>query len=305
MSRGQSVPGVLDARSRVLQSIRGYFTSNAYIEVETPLRVPAPALELHIDAVPCGESYLRTSPELYMKRLLTDGLDRIFEVGPCFRDGERGRLHEPEYTMLEWYQKGINYDEIIEVTQSMLTHIATEVLGRNWLEYRGRRIELAVPWYQITVSDAFTQFADWDPVRDFDEDRFDLDLVEKIEPRLPVDRPVVLKDFPAQLAALAKCREDAPHTAERWELYVGGIELANAYSELTDAKEQRKRFEACREKRAALGKPVYELDEEFLAALTEGLPECAGVALGVDRLVMLLTDATHIKEVRVFCPYSR
>ena len=300
MSDGHPVPGVLAARSRVLQAIRDYFISNAYIEVETPLRVSVPALELHIDAVTCDGSYLRTSPELHMKRLLAGGLDRIFEVGSCFRDGERGRLHEPEYTMLEWYQKGIDYDEIIAGTQSMLIHIAMEVLGRNWIEYSGRRVELAFPWHQITVSEAFSQYADWDPVRDFDEDRFDLDLVEKVEPRLPVDRPVVLKDFPAQLAALAKCREDSPHTAERWELYVGGIELANAYSELTDAREQRKRFETCREKRAALGKPDYELDEEFLAALSEGLSECAGVALGVDRLVMLLTNATHIEQVRAF-----
>jgi lysyl-tRNA synthetase class 2 len=301
MSRGQSAPGVLDARSRVLQAIRGYFTSNSYIEVETPLRVPAPALELHIDAVPCGGAFLRTSPELYMKRLLARGLDRIFEMGPCFRDGERGRLHEPEYTMLEWYQTGIDYNAMINVTQSLLLRILQEVLGRHWLERCGRRIELDAPWHQITVSDAFTQFAGWDPVRDFDEDRFDLDLVEKVEPRLPVDRPVVLRDFPAPLAALAKCSDEMPPMAERWELYIGGIELANAYTELTDAEEQRKRFEACREKRTVLNKPDYGIDEEFLSALTEGLPECAGVALGVDRLVMLLTDAAHIEQVRAFC----
>lgn len=302
MLQGPSVSGILDVRSRILQAIRDYFTSNAYIEVETPLRVPAPALELHIDALPCGEAYLRTSPELYMKRLLVRGLDRIFELGSCFRDGERGRRHNPEYTMLEWYRTGIDYEEMIRVTQSLLIHVLQEVLGRKRLEYRGRRVEVDAPWHRLTVSEAFGQFAGWDPVRDFDDDRFDLDLVEKVEPGLPLDRPVVLKDYPVQLAALAKCRNDTPPVAERWELYVGGIELADAYSELTDAEEQRRRFELCRDQRASRGKPVYPIDEAFLAALAEGLPPCAGVALGVDRLVMLMTNAEHIEDVRTFCP---
>jgi lysyl-tRNA synthetase class 2 len=159
-------------------------------------------------------------------------------------------------------------------------------------------VDVGTEWVSVTVSEAFRRFAGWDPVAAYDADRFDLDLVEKVEPALPHDRPVFLWDYPAEAAALARLSAANPRTAERWELYVAGVELANAFSELTDAEEQRRRFAACAEERARLGKEVYPLDEEFLAALAAGLPPCAGVALGVDRLVMLLADAESLDDVR-------
>jgi lysyl-tRNA synthetase class 2 len=150
------------------------------------------------------------------------------------------------------------------------------------------------------VSECFQAHAGWDPVRAYDPERFDLDLVSKVEPALPRDRPVVMRDYPVEAAALARCRGAEPAVAARWELYVGGLELANAFDELTDADEQRRRFLACAEARRAAGKAVYPLDEAFLAALEKGLPACAGVALGVDRLVMLVTGAQEIAEVQAF-----
>jgi lysyl-tRNA synthetase class 2 len=156
-------------------------------------------------------------------------------------------------------------------------------------------------WECLTDEEAFLRFAGWNPVARFDPDRFDIDLVEKVEPLLSRDHPTVLKDYPAEAAALAKLKPDNPTVAERWELYIGGMEIANAFSELTDAAEQRKRFEKSAAQRKAAGKEVYPLDEKFLAALEKVMPNCGGVALGVDRLVMLLTDSTSIEQIRPFC----
>ena len=173
------------------------------------------------------------------------------------------------------------------------------MLGRTDFRYLRNRIELLPRWERITVADAFQRFAGWDPTAAYDEDRFNEDLVNKVEPRLAKDVPTVLTDYPAEAAALARRKPGNPRVAERWELYIGGLELANAYSELTDPAEQRARFEACAAARRALGKEVYPLDEDFLAALGQ-LPPCGGIALGVDRLVMLLADAASIEDVLAF-----
>jgi lysyl-tRNA synthetase class 2 len=292
---------LLALRSLALAAIRRFFEKRGFVEVETPVLVPTPALELHIDAQPAGSGFLRTSPELHMKRLLAEGLPRIYQIGPCFRAGERGRLHNPEFTMLEWYRLDADYLGILEDMQLLIPFVCKEVLGSTRMGYRGQHIETGTLWDKWSVSSAFQRFAGWDPLIAYDADRFDLDTVCKIEPNLPADRPIVLIDYPPQAAALSRCTEGPPPHAERWELYIGGIELANAFTELTDAFEQRRRFEACAEERRHMGKPAYELDEEFLAALQRGLPPCGGVALGVDRLVMLLADATDIGEVRAFC----
>lgn len=291
---------VLAARSAVLQAIRRFFVERSFIEVETPVRIAAPALELHIDAEPAGSAFLRTSPELYMKRLLAAGHDRIFELGPCFRRGEKGRRHHPEYALLEWYRADADAIDILTDTKALLAFVVEQVTGGTATRWGDTCIEWMPVWETVTVRDAFMQHAGWDPLTSFDADRFDLDLVDKVEPRLPRDRPVVLKDYPVELAALARIRSANPPVAERWELYVGGMELANAFSELTDAHEQRARFEQCARDRQRAGKVVYPLDEEFLAVLEGGLPRCGGVALGVDRLVMLLTDSDSIDQVRAF-----
>ncbi len=295
-----SVVDILGFRSNVLKAVRAFFYASDYIEVETPIRIKHPALELHIDAEPSGDYFLRTSPELYMKRLLAEGYKRIFEMGPCFRRGERGHLHNPEYTMLEWYRVGVDYLDILAEIKELLCYVTDDVLGCSVISFDGVDIDIAGEWAVFNVSDVFVQYAGWNPVTNFDADRFDIDLVEKIEPALPRDVPVVLKDYPAELAALARFKPTDKSVAERWELYLGGIEIANVYSELVDAVEQRFRFEQCAEKRAAMGKDTYTIDEKFMSALDFGIPECGGAALGIDRLVMLLSGNKEISNVRAF-----
>lgn len=286
-------------RSRALRAIREFFFRSDFVEVETPIRLHAPALEAHIDAEPAGEAWLRTSPELHMKRLLASGLPRIWQMGACFRRGERGALHRPEYTMLEWYRANAGYEEILADTRELLLAVAQEATGGTKLQRGGIAIDLAVPWVRFTVSEAFQRWAGWDPAETWDEDRFNLDLVERVEPALPREVPVVLADYPAPAAALSRRKAADPRLAERWELYVGGLELANAYTELTDPVEQRKRFEDCAADRRARGKDVYPLDEDFLRDLAK-MPPAGGIALGVDRLVMVLAGAATIDEVVAF-----
>jgi len=292
----------LAIRSQILQAIREFFFSAGFLEVETPVRIPTPAPEPYIDAPASGGAWLRTSPELHMKRMLASGCDRLFQIGPCFREGERGRRHVPEFTMLEWYRSPGDYDDIRRDCEELLRHVIRRVTGGGVIRFAGRTSDVAAPWHRLTVREAFQRHAGWDPVAAFDANRFDRDLVARIEPALPMDRPCVLTDYPAEAAALARLKPGNPAVAERWEVYVGGLELANAYSELTDAASQRARFVACNAARVQAGHPAYPLDESFLAALARGLPPCGGIALGVDRLAMLLCEADSIDEVRPFCP---
>ncbi|MBN1671724.1 MAG: EF-P lysine aminoacylase GenX [Kiritimatiellae bacterium] len=290
----------LEIRSRALQAIRGFFIERGFLEVETPVRLRTPAMELHIDAEPAGSGFLRTSPELHMKRLLAAGYPRIFQVGPCFRRGEFGRIHNPEYTMLEWYRAGADYSDMLVDAKALVAFTVRTVLGDTRLTYQGTPIETEPIWERFTVAEAFIRFAGWDPTAEFDPDRFDADLVEKVEPGLPRHCPVILADYPAARAALARRKPGDERVAERWELYAGGMELANAFTELVDPVEQRARFDACAAERGALGMDVYPLDEAFLAALENGMPPSGGVALGLDRLVMLLADCRSLDEVLPF-----
>jgi len=281
----------LEIRDALMQRIRAFFHAEGFIEVETLLLLKTPCMELHIDAIPSGDGFLRTSPELCHKKLLAQGAKNIFEIGKCFRQGERGALHHPEYTMLEWYRTHSDYNTALLDTQNLLA----AVLERR----RDVPIAFSEPWKIFTVAEAFEKYAGWNPVENFDADRFDLDLVEKVEPALPKDCAVVLKDYPAELCALARLKPDNPKVAERWELYLNGIEIANAYSELTDPVEQRVRFTHWGEQRRALGKVVYPIDEEFIQCL-EKMPSASGVALGVDRLLMILLGAKTISDVLLF-----
>ena len=237
-----------------------------------------------------------------MKRLLASGCDRIFQIGPCFREGERGTRHAPEFTMLEWYRTSADYTDIRRDCEGLVRQVVRRITGGNVIAWDDRRIDVAAPWLRLTVREAFRQHAGWDPVAAFDANRFDQDMVTKVEPALPADRPCILTDYPAAAAALARLKPDDPAVAERWELYMGGLEIANAYSELTDAAAQRARFQKCNAERLENGHPAYPLDESFLDALAQGLPPCGGIALGMDRLVMLLCGAQTIDEVRPFCP---
>ncbi len=290
-------------RDAVMRSIRAFFHERGFTEVETPIRVAAPCLELHIDAEPSGDCFLRTSPELFHKRLLAAGYSRIFEIGKCFRQGERGALHHPEYTMLEWYRADADYMDILADTQALLSALGVSPIISSFSQKNDEIIGLTPlggDWKILSVSEAFGEFAGWDPVGNYDEDRFDIDLVEKVEPAIKkLGGAVVLKDYPAEAAALSRRKPGNPQLAERWELYINGIELANAYSELTDPAEQRRRFEACAAQRKAMGKTVYPLDEAFLQTL-EKMPPSGGVALGVDRLLMLIAGAGSLDAVLPF-----
>ena len=290
----QTLQPALELRSRILHAMREWFAGEGFIEIETPVRLPTPALELNIDAEPSGRSFLRTSPELHMKRLLCAGYERIYQIGPCFRKGERGDRHNPEYTMLEWYRSDNDYLGILADTERLLSHLSRALASAPATGLP------PPPWPRHTVSELFLKYAGWDPVARFDADRFDRDLVERVEPELPRATPVFVMDYPAQAAALSRRSPANPAVAERFELYINGIEIANAFSELTDAGEQRQRFAEWAGERGGRGATVYPLDEAFLGALTLGMPPSGGIALGIDRLVMVLAGATSLDQVMAF-----
>jgi lysyl-tRNA synthetase class 2 len=292
----------LELRSRVIRSIRSFFHAEDFLEVQTPVMTPAPAPETHIDAVPAGDGrFLITSPELYMKRMLAAGYERIFQISPVFRRSEQGRYHQPEFTLLEWYHAGADYTILKEDCRRLLMKVCSDAEYAFGRTYQGRRLEVAGMWEHYTVREAFRKFAGWEPEADPDQDRFDLDLVEKVEPRLGFPAPCILSDYPADQAALARLKPNDPSVAERFELYWAGIELANGFSELTDPKEQRERFQAAIHTRRRMGLSEYPLPETFLNDIAY-LPPCAGIALGVDRLVMILADAPALDRVMAFPP---
>lgn len=288
-------------RGSVVQAIRTFFDLEGFLEVQTPVRTPAPAPEPHIDAIPADGWFLNTSPELYMKRLLAAGYEKIFQIAPAFRQGERGKLHHPEFTMLEWYRSNNDYRALKQDCQKLLQYICQTVLGSLNIPRDDQWLSAEGDWQDLTVREAFLAFAGWDPVAQTDPDRFDLDLVEKIEPHLGFPQPCTLTDYPLYQAALARSKPTDATVAERFELYWAGIELANGFSELTDPQEQRTRFLETLDERRSSGQQVYPLPESFLASL-EHLPPCAGIALGIDRLVMILLNARHLDQVVAFPP---
>jgi elongation factor P--(R)-beta-lysine ligase len=316
----------LRLRGRCLAALRSFFDRRGYLEVQTPLRVRCPGIEPHLRAEPAGaDLYLITSPEYQLKRLLAAGLERIYFLGPCWRGDELGRHHLGEFCMLEWYRAHCSLDGLMVETEELLAHTAREVLGGTTLRYQGRALRLEPPFERLTVAEACRRFAgvelagviSADEIRRravaagygpfAPDERFDAVvsriLVERVEPALAeLDRPTLLHSFPAPLAALSRISAEDPTVAERFELYAGGLELANAFGELTDAEEQRRRLEEDQEARRSSGAPVTPVDERFVAALAEGIPPSAGIALGVDRLVMLLADAADIRETVAFAP---
>lgn len=284
-------------RAQAIKAIREYFDAEGFIEVDTPIRIPAPANEPHIVPPASGDWFLRASPELQLKCLLSMGFTKLYQIGPCFRQGESGEKHSPEFTMLEWYRANATYMDILEDMRKYVAASAIAVNGSTIVARDGVSINLAASWEIITVQEAMIKYAGWDPLEEYDQDRFDFDMGMKIEPQLPKDKVVVLKDYPAQAAALARLSPRNPRVAERWEVYAFGIELCNAFGELVDPVEQRQRFVAAREEKIACGETPMPLDEEFLATLGS-MPPSGGAALGVDRLIMVLTGAKSIDKVR-------
>jgi lysyl-tRNA synthetase class 2 len=234
-----------------------------------------------------------------MKRLLAAGYEKIFQISHCFRRGERGRWHNPEFTMIEWYRTGAGYFQLIEDTEQLVLSTAKMLNYGSKIKYRQQEIDLTAPWPRITVRKAFLQYAGWDPVAEPDPLRFDTDLVEKIIPNFSKRRPTVIMDYPAPMASLARLKPRNRRVAERAEVFIGGLEIANAYSELIDPKEQARRFALeIKQIEKEPGRQMA-LPQKFLDAI-QYLPECGGIALGMDRLVMLFCNAASIDEVMPF-----
>ena len=309
--RPTALPDYLGARARLLREIREFFFAEGVMEVETPLISKAGNTDPEIQSIRTGSGgYLRTSPEFALKRLLAAGCGDVFELGRVFRSGESGRNHNPEFTMLEWYRTSLTYHELMDEVASLIRHCGHGKFDQ-W------------PQQKLSYQQLFLKYAGLDPftadekelrARAKDHGVDDIELSRKqwldllvsivIQPTLPEECLTFVYDFPADQAALARVRPGNPPVAERFELYVGRAELANGYQELTDAREQKQRFDNENIHRESSGKDKYEIDQHLIDALAHGLPECAGVALGVDRLLMVLCGAGSINEVTAF-PFSR
>ena len=291
----------LVSRSRIIRVIRNFFNEGGYLEVETPLRIPAPLPEAYIDAIPADGWYLHTSPELCMKRMLAAGFAQLFQICRCWRGGERGSRHLPEFTMLEWYRTGTDYFGLMTECELLVQQIVAGLGMMDSITYRGSNITVTGEWERLSVREAYSRYGRMTIDEALEQDLFDEIMTGDIEPLLGLERPVFLYDYPAERSALARLKADDPAVAERFELYIGGLEIANAFSELTDAGEQRARFSRETACRHASGKTVYPLPEKFLHELP-AIPSTAGIALGVDRLVMVLLDAACIDDVVAFTP---
>ncbi len=291
----------LQQRARLIQAMRRFFIEQGYLEVETPYRIPAPAPESHIDAVVSGPWFLHTSPELCMKRMLAAGYEKIFQICRCWREGERGSKHIPEFTLLEWYRSGCDYLGLMEECQKLIQTVASAIGLGEKIIYREHEIDLAKPWERISVKEAFRCYSQISMAEALERNLFDEIMVQDIEPRLGIGKPTFIYDYPAQRRAMARLKQEDQTVAERFELYIGGLELANAFSELIDAEEQRSHFLQENINRHTLGKPTYPIPEKFLAELDNMRPS-AGIALGVDRLVMVLLNIATIDEVVSFTP---
>lgn len=295
-------PAGLRARAAVLRALRHWFDEHLYLEVPTPALVASPAMESTLEGVPAADGWLRTSPEFALKRVVAAGLPRIYEIGPCFRADEHGRWHGREFTMLEWYRAGASLPDLMDEVEALVATAA-------------RALGVAPPtrWERITVRDLFRRHTGLDlahatPAQMSPDDPDDADhaffrrWVNDVEPQLT--HPTFVTEWPASQAALARVHERPEWpVACRFEVFLGGVELANAFLELTDADEQRRRFHASNAARAAEGRPPHPLDERFIAAVGR-MPPTSGIALGVDRLVAALLGWDGIHAGRVPGPLT-
>jgi lysyl-tRNA synthetase class 2 len=320
----------LRARTLIRAALREWFEARDFVEVEAAILQASPGNEAHLHAFateqinPAGDSsrrYLHTSPEFACKKLLAAGEPRIFEFARVFRNRERGALHHPEFTMLEWYRAREPYDVLMGDCAALLA-LAARVVEARQFSFRDRHADPFAAPDRVTVAEAFGRYAGIDLLATVTGDAVDRDalaqqaanqkiriatddtwsdifsrvLVERIEPNLGIGRPTILDEYPAIEAALARRNSSDPRVAERFELYLCGIELANGFGELTDAAEQRRRFEAEMDEKERLHGERYPIDADFLAALAV-MPPASGIALGFDRLVMLATGAHRIEQV--------
>lgn len=289
----------LHIRAAFIRAVRIFFHSQNFLEVDTPIRQPAVIPEANITPLQSEEWFLQTSPELCMKRLLALGCDLIFQICPCFRREENGRLHNEEFAMLEWYRMDADYTLLMKDCLELLQGVATSLTRQFGEEVAPVRQTFEVKAEYLSVEDAFNRYAPCSVWQALEQNIFDEVLVEHIEPYIGIDRVTFLYDYPAELASLARKKKNHPHLAERFEMYINGVEIANGFSELTDSKEQEQRFAAERELMQKRGDVVSQVPVKFLQDL-EKIDEAAGIALGLDRLLMLLLGETSIDAVRPF-----
>lgn len=318
-------------REKVIKAIRAYFEANTFREVETPIVIAHPPAESYVDVFETtlldrkrtpSKAYLSTSPEVALKKLLVAGIGNCYALTKSFRNTEMQSLrHNPEFSILEWYRVGVDYMAIMDDVERLVFSILQSISDDPVLHYQGHDIHLGPPWDRLTMKEAFLKYAnvDFDAFLDEDvakdiakgkgyrveehntwEELYNQIFLNEIEPNLGFGKPVFLYEFPASMAALSKKKESDPRYAERFEFYIAGLELGDAYSELTDWEEQQKRFENELKEVKRLGKTTYDYDHDFIEALKVGLPECAGIAVGVDRLVMLFANVTSIAETLFF-----
>ncbi len=321
-------PGVREIfvkRARIIQFIREFLAARGFLEVETPMMQPLPGgatarpFRTHHNALGM-DLYLRIAPELYLKRLVVGGLDRVFEINRSFRNEGLSTRHNPEFTMLEFYQAYATHEDLMELTEEMLSECAREILGSPEIEYQGHRIDLSPPWGRVSLREAITKntgiagdaLADRGRaleaarglgVKLKDDDSLGRILAKVVdalvEPHLI--QPTFIVDYPTEVSPLSRPRDDDPSLVERFEAFIGALEMANGFSELNDPDEQRRRFLAQLDDRDPddpdVDMDIREIDEDYIRALEVGMPPTAGEGIGIDRLVMLLTNSRSIREV--------
>lgn len=300
-------------REKVIDTIRSFFKKDGFHEVFTPILVPIPSIEPNLEVFKTElktskgikrDGFLIMSPEFSIKKLLAAGIGNCFEITKCFRNEEEvSKLHNPEFTMLEWYRTESDYKRVMTDFENLFCEIIKNVNPNSdqskW-EYQGQTYDLSRPWPRISFEEAFRKYADKN-LKDIKDEDFYKTFFNEVEPKILASRkPIFLYDYPISQAALARPKREDPRFAERFEVFVAGIELGNCFSELTDGSLQKERFEKDLDERKSQGKTEYPIDEDLIDALNSGIPTVSGIAVGVDRLVMLAADAASISETLFF-----
>ncbi len=315
---------VFEIRSEVIRLIREYLVSKGFVEVETPMMQPIPGgaaarpFVTHHNALDI-DLYLRIAPELYLKRLVVGGFDRVFELGKCFRNEGISSMHNPEFTMVEFYMAYADYRDLMELTEDMISSIVKKIHGITKITYQGQELDFTPPWRKVSFYEALVEIGgvpesvihDEKRARELAKDlEIDVDTIQShgkvlgeifektVEDKLI--QPTFVYDYPKDISPLAKSKEDDPDLVERFELMVAGREIANAYTELNDPLDQKERFLQQLRERAAGDEEAHRMDEDYIVALEYGLPPTAGEGIGIDRLVMLVADAPSIRDVILF-----
>ncbi|MEP7166516.1 MAG: EF-P lysine aminoacylase EpmA [Candidatus Woesebacteria bacterium] len=318
-------------REKIVDTIRDFFKADGFLEIDSPLMVKSPGMEPYLevfettlidDTQQKQRAFLLTSPEYALKKLLVTGIPKLFSICKSFRNGEGlSRKHNPEFSIMEWYRTNADYTDIMKDCENVFVSLSQKLGGSTQWTYQGKVYDIQTPWERISVKEAFEKYCEIDVDTLLDEEKLKMAgakrgfqvtsettweqvynqfFLNDIEPHLGVDKPTIIYDFPTSQASLSKKKDDDPRFAERFEFYVAGIEMGNAFSELTDGDEQLKRFEIERAERQSLGKTMYDIDMDYIEAIKAGLPPTGGIAVGIDRIVMFFADAPNIQDVLVF-----